>query len=27
MEELLRAEGFQVQEKGRPGQIHVEKYW
>jgi hypothetical protein len=27
MEALLTAEGFLVHEKGRPGQIHVEKYW
>jgi len=27
MTTLLTGEGFVVQEKGRPGQIHVEKYW
>jgi ferredoxin--NADP+ reductase len=27
MTTLLTAEGFAVHEKGRPGQIHVEKYW
>jgi ferredoxin--NADP+ reductase len=27
MTALLVAEGFAVHEKGRPGQIHVEKYW
>jgi ferredoxin--NADP+ reductase len=27
MTELLVAEGFAVHEKGRPGQIHEEKYW
>jgi ferredoxin/flavodoxin---NADP+ reductase len=24
---LLLGEGFALHEKGRPGQIHVEKYW
>jgi ferredoxin--NADP+ reductase len=27
MSTLLEAEGFTVQEKGKPGQIHHEKYW
>jgi ferredoxin--NADP+ reductase len=27
MTRLLLAEGFTLHEKGRPGQIHVEKYW
>lgn len=27
MEAQLTGEGFQVHEKGRPGQIHVERYW
>lgn len=27
MQALLEGEGFKVQEKGSPGQIHVEKYW
>ncbi len=27
MQALLEGEGFRVHEKGRPGQIHVEKYW
>lgn len=27
METLLTGEGFTVQEKGRPGQVHAEKYW
>jgi len=27
MTRLLTAEGFLLHEKGRPGQIHVEKYW
>ena len=27
MTSLLTGEGFTVHEKGRPGQVHVEKYW
>lgn len=27
MQQLLEGEGFVTHEKGRPGQIHVEKYW
>jgi ferredoxin--NADP+ reductase len=27
MQAQLAAEGFQTHEKGRPGQVHLEKYW
>jgi hypothetical protein len=27
MQAQLAGEGFRTQEKGRPGQVHVEKYW